>query len=93
MQQVMCFCHKKKTNVSTAKRSFKRTLKNDSNSDEVVVGLDLPVGKKSLPVQDVFENGEEVMDYYSQQLITIENQEAVLDTPYELVLLGRPSAE
>ena len=72
---------------------FKRTLRNNSNSDEVVVGLDLPSGRKSLPVQDVFENGEKVMDYYSKQMITIENQEAVLDSPFELVLLGRPSAE
>ena len=53
----------------------------------MVIGLDLPKGKKSISVKGVFGNGTKIYDRYSEVVLTVENGEVVLDNEYDIALL------
>ncbi len=72
---------------------FARTLDQDGATDRVVVGLDLPEGDKTLPVGDVFADGEAVVDAYTGTAATVEGGAVTLSTPAGVVLLEIRSAE
>jgi hypothetical protein len=55
----------------------------------VVVGLDLEPGKVSFEVSDLFEEGDQLLDYYSGQLVRVKNGNVAFITPHRYVLLGR----
>ncbi|MCB0574805.1 MAG: hypothetical protein KDC61_09595, partial [Saprospiraceae bacterium] len=57
-------------------------------ADVVVVGLDLPKGKKELNVQGIFSEGATLRDYYSGQQVTVDKGKATLTTDFGIVLLG-----
>ncbi len=76
--------------ISEAPYIFKRTYQSEKMEDQVVVGLDLPAGAKTLTVGGTFEDGAALMDYYSGQTVTVENGEVKIDSPGTLVLLGQP---
>lgn len=63
---------------------FSRAL----GSDRVVVGLDQPVGAKSIPVGEVFPEGAEVVDAYSGVSGKVAGGRVVLNTKFGLVLLA-----
>lgn len=70
--------------------TFKRSYKGSNGySDAVVAGLDMPKGKKEITVSGVFENGATLMDYYSGQKVTVQNDKAVVNSEFEYVLLAR----
>ena len=76
--------------LSTQPYVFARTLDiANKGNDAVVVGMNLPTGKKSIETGSFFENGLSVKDYYSGHTVTVENGIVSLDTPYDIVLLGR----
>ncbi len=66
---------------------FKRTLEGQSN-DMVLIGLDLPKGEKTIDVNGVFEDGSMLIDHYSGERIQIVDQNILMDTPFEIVLLA-----
>ena len=68
---------------------FTRTYRDSLITDRVVVGLDLNQGVKEIPVSGVFENGEQLTDYYSGQKVRVKKGRVNLDSEYKLVLLGR----
>lgn len=68
---------------------FARTYKSGKYKNEVVFGLDLPKGKKVIPVKGVFKNGDVLWDYYSNSEHKVQNDQIETDNPFPIVLLGR----
>jgi alpha-amylase len=66
---------------------FSRTYVNGDYRDKVVVGLDLPKGKKSLWVKGFFGDGTVLYDTYSETEVTVANGKVVLDNAYDIALL------
>ncbi len=75
--------------LSEAPYIFSRTFASGDYSDLVVVGLDLPVGEKSLALNSLFDNGTQLKDYYSGQLVTVEDGRVTVDSEHTIVLLGK----
>ena len=67
---------------------FKRTFVKGDYTNQVVVGLELPFGEKSIPVGGTFSDGTELKDFYSGQTITVLNDTVKFTSDYTYVLLG-----
>jgi alpha-amylase len=57
-------------------------------SDWVMIGLDLPKGKKEISVSGV-DNGQTLTDAYSGQQVKVNSGKVTLDTPHSVVLLSK----
>jgi len=68
---------------------FTRILEHDDYKDQVFVGLDLEKGKKSIDVSGVFENGTELKDYYSGLKASVTHGKVVINSSFDIVLLGK----
>ena len=66
---------------------FSRTYTDGDFRDKVVVGLDLPEGKKQLNVKGFFGDGTTLKDTYSGTQAIVKNGKVELDTPYDTALL------
>lgn len=66
---------------------FSRTYINNDFKDKVVVGLDLPKGKKSLWVKGFFGNGTLLYDTYSETEVEVKNGKVILENDYNIALL------
>ncbi|RNC89790.1 MAG: alpha-amlyase [Allomuricauda sp.] len=66
---------------------FSRTYVDGDYKDKVVVGLDLPKGKKYLWVKGFFGNGTKLYDTYSETEVTVEKGQVVLDNEFNIALL------
>ena len=77
------------TMLSASPYVFKRVYRSRKFTDTVVVGLDLPKGKKEINMQGVFAEGTALRDYYSGQYMTVTGGKATVDSDFEIVLLGK----
>ncbi len=66
---------------------FSRTYDNGEYRDKVVVGLDLPKGKKSLWVKGFFGDGTKLYDTYSETEVTVANGKVILENDFDIALL------
>jgi len=66
---------------------FSRTYENGEYRDKVVVGLDLPKGKKSLWVKGFFGDGTILYDTYSDTEVTVANGKVILENDFDIALL------
>jgi alpha-amylase len=66
-----------------------RTFEKENFKDAIVMALDTNLGKKSIPVGAIFEEGISVRDAYSGQMGVVKNGSVWLDTAFTLVLLER----
>ena len=66
---------------------FYRSFYKEKYQDVVVVGLELPIGLKTLDVSKVFKDGDVVHDAYSNQDISVKNGTVLIDSDYDIVLL------
>lgn len=66
---------------------FSRTYENEEYRDKVVVGLDLPKGKKSLWVKGFFGDGTILYDTYSDTEVTVANGKVILENDFDIALL------
>ena len=66
---------------------FSRTYTDGDFRDKVVVGLDLPEGKKRLNVEGFFRDGTTLRDTYSDTEVVVKNGAVELDTPFDTALL------
>ena len=66
---------------------FSRTYVNGEYRDKVVVGLDLPKGKKSLWVKGFFGDGTVLYDTYSETEVTVANGKEILENDFDIALL------
>lgn len=64
---------------------FSRVLE----SDKAVIGLDLPLGQKTLNVETVFEEGTVLIDAYSGEKTSVSQGKISIDSPFSLVLLEK----
>jgi len=66
---------------------FSRTYIKDDFKDKVVIGLDLPKGKKSLWVQGFFGDGTTLFDAYSETTVVVEKGKVTLENEHDIALL------
>lgn len=66
---------------------FSRTYIDEDYKDKVVVGLDLPKGKKYLWVKGFFGDGTKLYDTYSETEVMVEKGQVVLENDYDIALL------
>jgi len=66
---------------------FKRLYSKGDFTDEVVIGLDVAVGPKTIDVSTIFKDGQQLKDAYSNQTIEVKEGKVNLDSPYTIVLL------
>jgi len=67
---------------------FSRSYEKDGAIDRVVAGLDLEPGKHSIAVGGIFEDGSELIDYYSGLEFRVKNGKVEVDSEFETVLLA-----
>ena len=77
----------KHKDISTTPYVFSREYLRNKLEDKVIIGLDLPEGKKDISVGSIFKNGQALKDTYSGNTTEVINGKVSLDTPYTLVLL------
>lgn len=66
---------------------FSRTYIKGDYKDKVVIGLDLPKGKKSLWVKGFFGNGTKLYDTYSETEVMVKNGKVILENDFDIALL------
>jgi len=67
---------------------FSRAYEDKGELDQILVALEVNKGMKKLPVHNVFSNGSQVKDYYSNQIITVNNNEVNFSSPFNIILLA-----
>lgn len=75
--------------ISASPYVFSRTFIKGKYSDKVLVGLDLPVGEKSILVGTTFSNGTKLKDAYSGKTTTVVKNVVKLTTAFNIVLLEK----
>ena len=73
--------------LSKAPYVFSRSYSDGDYRDKVVVGLDLPKGKKTLRVKGFFGNGTKLHDAYSGSMVEVVNGAVTLENDYDTALL------
>ena len=73
--------------ISESPYTFSRVLQRDNISDAVIVGLDLPKGKKVITVSSIFKNGDVLFDRYSNAEVEVKNEKATINSEFDIVLL------
>lgn len=73
--------------ISKSPYVFSRTYVDGDYRDKVVVGLDLPTGKKFLSVKGFFGDGTKLYDTYSGTEVTVTKGKVLLDNAFDIALL------
>ncbi len=73
--------------ISSAPYVFSRGYTNGDYSDRVIIGIDLPAGRKEIQIATLFKNNTVLRDAYSGRTATVKSGRLVIDTPYNIVLL------
>ena len=68
---------------------FSRSYTNENYTDKVIIGLDLGVGLKELPVASIFQDGTKLKDAFSGEETEVEDGKAFVHSEFGLVLLER----
>jgi alpha-amylase len=68
---------------------FSRKWTQGKYTDQVVVGLDLPSGNKTISVGKIFPNGTKVRDAYSGKTALVTNGKITFNTPATLLLIEK----
>jgi alpha-amylase len=75
--------------ISAQPYVFSRTFSKEKITDNVVIGLNLPKGKKEISVGTIFKNGSKVKDTYSGKTGIVNNGKVILDSTFDIVLLEK----
>lgn len=73
--------------ISNQPYTFSRSYSKDGFIDKVIIGLDLPTGKKELAVDSIFSNGTKLRDTYSGKEVVVTNGKVIVDSEFTFVLL------
>jgi alpha-amylase len=57
--------------------------------DKVIAGINLPKGHKVLPVSSIFQDGEKLIDFYSNQNLEVKDGKVTIDSVFDIVLLAK----
>ncbi len=66
---------------------FSRHLTKDKYTDHVIVGLNLPLGKKEFAVDDAFAKADYLIETYSKQKIRVIDGKVSFSSPFDIALL------
>ena len=75
--------------ISKSPYVFSRFFKRDSFQDAVIIGLELPIGKKEIKVGSIFKNGDILVDKYSDKEVKVNNDIVIFNSDFEFVLLEK----
>jgi alpha-amylase len=75
--------------ISSSPYVFSREYSKDNFTDKVVVGLDLPIGNKTISVGTIFENGTKIKDAYSGKTSEVINGKVTVDSEFGILLLEK----
>ena len=75
--------------ISASPYVFSRTFTKGNYSDNVVIGLDLAIGEKTISVSTIFPNGCKVKDAYSGKTVTVVNGKVNINTDFGILLLEK----
>jgi alpha-amylase len=75
--------------ISAQPYVFSRTFSKEKNTDNVVIGLNLPLGKKEISVETIFKNGTKLKDTYSGKTVIVKNGKVTLESAFDIVLLEK----
>jgi alpha-amylase len=59
------------------------------NDDKIVAGINLSKGIKEINVAAVFENGEKLNDFYSNQVVEVKDGKVSVNSEFDIVLLEK----
>ncbi len=68
---------------------FYRSFQNEDFKDMVIVGLDVPKGKKVIDVSKIFEERTMLQDAYSGEKATVENGKITINSDFNIVLIEK----
>jgi len=77
------------TKIESKNYVFSRTYTGKNGKDIVVIGLDLPKGKKAIPVGKNFKNGTLLRDAYSNKKVKVKNGKVIVNNNFSIVLLEK----
>ena len=77
------------TTISQMPYTFSRTWSNGSFTDQTLVVLDAPKGKKKVVVGEVFKDGDLLIDHYSGKSVKVSNGQITIDSQFDIVLLSK----
>lgn len=75
--------------ISSKPYVFSRIYTKGKIEDKVVVGLDLPVGEKTISVGTILSNGDPIKDAYSGSTTTVKQGKVTFNTPFSILLLEK----
>ena len=75
------------TQISASPYVFSRTFAKGKYADKVVVGLDLPKGRKEITVGTIFKKGTTLRDAYSGKTAKVSKGKIIIDSDFDIVLL------
>lgn len=75
--------------INTSPYYFSRTYNENGLEDKVIVGLDLPKGKKDIKVNSVFKDADVLHDAYSNQDVKVVDGVATVTSDFDIVLLEK----
>ena len=79
----------KHAKISDAPYTFSRTYTKGDYTDQVVIGLDLPKGDKTLTVKGTFEDGTSVRDAFSGLESKVNDGKVLINSDFNVVLLEK----
>ena len=59
----------------------------ERKDDKVIIGVNMPIGIKNIPVSSIFKNGEKLTDFYSNTKTTVNQGKVIIDSKFDVVLL------
>ena len=77
------------TQISITPYVFSRTYSKGKYTDNVIIGLDLPIGPKEISVGTIFKNGIKVRDAYSGKTSIVTNGKVTFNTNDSLLLIEK----
>jgi alpha-amylase len=75
--------------ISAQPYTFSRTYSKGTYNDAVVIGLDLPIGKKEISVGTIFKNGSKIKDAYSGTTSIVNDGKVIITSDFNFVLLEK----
>ena len=75
--------------ISKTPHVFSRSFEKGDYSDQVVIGLELPAGEKTIDVSSVFKDGDILLDTYSNKEAEVKDGKVNLSTTFSIVLLEK----
>lgn len=77
------------TQISSSPYVFSRSYLRGKYTDAVIIAIDLPTGKKEIPVATIFKNGTKVKDAYSGKNGVVKNGKVNFDTSFTIILIEK----